>query len=73
MITLYYHKNLKLGIVTENGMPTLVLSDDRVLEFEYFITTAQKLAHQTGKSDSTRTQFELILRYTDETVGWERL
>ncbi len=73
MITVYYHKGLKLGIITNDGMPALVLTDECVLEYEHFITRAQKLTRQTGKSDSIRTQFELILRYTDESVGWERL
>lgn len=73
MITLYYHQGLKLGIITSDGMPSMVLTDDKVLEFEYFIKTAQTIARQAGKSDTLRTQLEVILRYPDASVGWQRL
>jgi hypothetical protein len=73
VITLYYHQGLKLGIITNNGMPTLVLTDERIMEFEQFIRSAQTVARQAGKSDSLRIQLEVIMRYPDETVGWQRL
>lgn len=73
MITLYYHQGLKLGIVTTNGMPTLVLTDDKIVEFEHFICDAQLIARQAGKSDALRSKLEVIMRYPDETVGWQRL
>lgn len=73
MITLYYHQILKLGIITNNGMPTLVLTDDKIMEFEQFIRNATTVARQAGKSDTLRAQLEVIMRYPDETVGWQRL
>ncbi len=71
--TLYYHQELKLGIVTQDGMPVLVLTDERVLEYHEFITTAQRVARQVGKSDIIRAQLDIILRYPDEKVGWQRV
>jgi len=71
--TLYYHLSLKLGIVTRNGMPALVLTDERVMEYEDFITTAQKIARQAGKTDILRAQLDIIMRYPDKKVGWQRL
>lgn len=71
--TLYYHKGLKMGIVTRDGMPALVLTDDRVQEYESFINAAQKVARQVGKTDILRAQLDIILRYPDEKVGWQKL
>lgn len=71
--TLYYHKGLKMGIVTRDGMPALVLTDERVMEYEEFITIAQKIVRQVGKTDIVRAQLEIILRYPDENVGWQRV
>lgn len=73
MIRLYYHQGLKLGIITDDGMPSVVITDERVMEFEQFIETAQKVARQTGKSDSVRTQLDVILRFPDKSVGWQKL
>ena len=74
MITaLYYHKGLRLGIVTRDGMPTLVLTDEMVLDYEDFISSAQTKARQTGKADALRSQLDIILRYHDAQVGWQRL
>lgn len=73
MIALYYHESLKIGIVTQSGMPSVVLTDERVMEYEHFIETAHKVARQTGKSDLARTQLEIVLRCPDERVGWRRL
>ncbi len=73
MITLYYHQGLKLGIVTDDGMPSLVITDERVMEFEQYIETAQQGVRQLGKSDSRRAQLEVILRFPDKSVGWAKL
>lgn len=71
--SLYYHKGLKIGIVCQNGMPTLVLTDEMVLEYEDFISSAQMIARQVGKTDIRRAQLDIILRYPDENLGWQRL
>lgn len=71
--TLYYHQGLKMGIVTRDGMPAVVLTDERVFEYEDFIASAQKIARQAGKTDILRAQLDIILRYPDEKVGWQRL
>lgn len=73
MITLYYHEGLKLGIITSDGMPKLVLTDKCVVEYEAFIQDALLVARQVGKSGTQRNQLEVILRYPDEKVGWQRL
>lgn len=73
MITLYYHKSLKLGIVTRDGMPAIVITDELVMEYENFMNIAKLKARQAGKQEAIAAQYEIILRCPDESVGWERL
>jgi hypothetical protein len=73
MIKLYYHQELKLGIITDGGMPAVVITDEKVMEFEQFIETAKKVVRQTGKSDGVCTQLDMILRFPDKSIGWQEL
>lgn len=73
MISLYYNENLKAGVVMQDGMPMLVITDETVLDFELYVEEAIKQRRQVGKSNTQHLLLDAFLRCPDESLGWKRL
>ncbi len=73
MISLFYNQSTKTGVVFQNGMPMLVITDEAVLDFELYAKEATVLARQVGKSSAQRTAIDAFLRCPDEELGWKKL
>lgn len=73
MISLYYNKLMKAGVVMQDGMPMLVITDEVVVDYEVFVENMAMLTRQTGKSSAQNNNFSAFLRCSDEALGWRRL
>ena len=73
MIALYYNEPMKVGVVMQDGMPMLVITDEAVVDYEMFVEDAILIQRQLGKSNLQQTMLEAFLRCPDESLGWRRL
>ncbi len=73
MIALYYNEPMKVGVVMQDGMPMLVITDEAVVDYELFVEDALLVQRQVGKTGLQQSTLEAFLRCPDESFGWRRL
>jgi len=73
LIALYYNEPMKVGVVMQDGMPMLVITDEAVVDYEKFVEDAVLRQRQVGKSALQQSTLEAFLRCPDESLGWRRL
>ena len=73
MISLFHNDRMKIGVVMDDGMPMLVITDEAVLDFEAYVEDALSKNRQTSKSSVQRTLLDAFLRCPDEKLGWKKL
>ena len=73
MIALFYNEPMRVGVVMQDGMPMLVITDEAVCDFELYVDDELRRNRQLGKSSQGRATLETFLRCPDEALGWRRL
>ncbi len=73
MIALYYNEPMKVGVIMQDGMPMLVITDEAVVDYEIFVENALLAQRQIGKSTAQKWTLDAFLRCPDEALGWRRM
>lgn len=65
-----YHNTLyNVSVVMRDGMPSLLMTDERIVDFETFANGAAFVPTR----DPKREVIDVVLRCPDPDLGWERL